>query len=52
MRVICSICKEVLKIKKGEGDSHTICPRCMPAYLREQGFSTEEIKEFEEKYKV
>jgi len=38
--------------KEGEGDSHTICKVCMPVYLREQGFTLEEAKEFKEKYKV
>jgi hypothetical protein len=47
MRVICCICHmEVGRKKGGEGDSHTICPVCMPSYLRAQGESPEEIEEY------
>ena len=53
MRVICCICKLVVRMKEGkEGDSHTVCPVCMPAYLRAQGFSPEEVDEFRKKYSV
>jgi hypothetical protein len=38
--------------KEGEGDSHTICPTCMPVYLREQGFALEEVKKLKKKYEV
>jgi hypothetical protein len=33
-----------------EGDSHTICPPCLPGYLREQGLPEDEIKYFTDKY--
>jgi hypothetical protein len=38
--------------KEGKGDSHTICPVCMPVYLRQQGFALEEIEKLREKDKV
>ena len=51
MRVVCCICHSEVGYKEGkEGDSHTICPICMPIYLREQGMTPEEIEYFEEKY--
>lgn len=51
MRVICCICNSQVGNKEGKGgDSHTICPVCMPVYLRQQGFTPEEVKEFERKH--
>ena len=46
------MCKKIVGEKEGkaEGDSHGICPACMPLYLRQSGLDSEEIKRFEEKY--
>jgi hypothetical protein len=49
MRVICCICKLEVGTKEGEGDSHTICPACMPVYLRQQGLALDEAKKLRDK---
>jgi len=50
MRIICCICKLEVGTKEGEGgDSHTICPICMPIYLRQQGLALEEAKKLRDK---
>jgi hypothetical protein len=50
MRVVCCICHSEIKVHKGGSDkiSHGMCPKCVPKYLEDQGFTLEEIREFEE----
>jgi len=49
MRVVCCICKLEVGTKEGDGISHTICPVCMPVYLRQQGLTLEKAKKPKEK---
>lgn len=52
MRSICCICHVVIGggEKEGDGDSHGICEKCIPEYLMDQGFTVEEVKEFQRKH--
>lgn len=54
MRVVCCICHAIIGggEQEGDRDSHGICKQCMPKYLIDQGFTLDEVEEFERKHCV